>query len=150
MKINLDYIDSNAHKLIIGAFVLSIIFIMIGHVYKDKIQSLLKRPLYTVKSFDLDWWSVAHFLLFAFMGFVKPEYVMTFFSIGVAFEIFEDGMSSDTSTQLVNCKDKNVKNSMVGGLFCKGYEDSYWYGKADDIIINLLGYLTGQGIRRII
>jgi hypothetical protein len=149
MKINLDYIGANANKLIIGAFVFAVIFIMIGHIYKEQIQSLLKHPLYTVKSFDLDYWSVTHFLLFAFIGFVKPEHVMTFFSIGVAFEIFEDGMASDATTQLINCKDKNVKRSMTGDIFCKGYEDSYWYGKADDIIINLLGYLTGQGMRRL-
>jgi len=30
---------------------------------------------------------------------------------------------------------------------CNGFQDSYWYGKLDDIFINLLGYVTGQAIR---
>lgn len=147
-NIDIKYIDANVNKLIVSAMVVSIIFIMIGHIYKEQMQNLLLKPLYTVPSFDLDWWSVTHFLLYAFFGFVKPDYAFTFFTLGVMFEVFEDIMSSDINTKLVNCRIKKVRKSIIGKICCNGMQDSYWYSKIDDIFINLLGYVTGQGIRR--
>lgn len=132
-------------KLVIGAAVVSLIFIIIGHAYRDKIQALLQRPIYTVKEFNIDWWSVSHFMLFAFFGFVKPGYPLSFFTMGVVFEIFEDGMSSDATTQLHDCQIE--KESVIGSLMCNGHQDSYWYSKLDDIFINLLGYVCGQALR---
>ena len=132
-------------KLVIGAMVISILFIMIGHEFRDQIQSLLKRPIYKLKEVVFDWWSVSHFLLFAFFGFVKPNYPFSFFAAGILFEVFEDGMASDESTQLVNCPEK--KNSFIGRIMCNGQQDSYWYGKLDDIFMNLTGYVFGQAIR---
>jgi hypothetical protein len=132
-----------ADQLVFGAFVVSIIFIMIGHIYKNNIQSILKQPLITLKEVVMDWWSVMHFLLFAFFGFVKPGYPLSFFTIGVLFEIFEDGMSSDINTQLINCPRKGI----LSKIMCNGIQDGYWYGKADDIFSNLIGYVVGQSIR---
>ena len=136
-----------ANKLILGAMIASIIFIMIGHIYREQVQARLKTPLYTAKEVILDWWSVSHFLLFAFFGFVKPGYPLAFFTAGVFFEIFEDGMASDETTQLVNCTHKKERNSVIGGILCNGVQDGCWYGKVDDIFMNLLGYVVGQAIR---
>ena len=65
-KIDIKYIDANANKLIVGAMVVSFIFIMIGHIYKEQIQDLFLKPLYANQFFTLDWWSVTHFVLYAF------------------------------------------------------------------------------------
>ena len=130
-----------SNKLVLGAFVASIIFIMIGHIYKDAIQTVLKTEIYTIEKITFDYWSVSHFLLFAFIGFVKPHHQLSFFTIGCLFELFEDGMASDENTQIVNCINNN-KNIM-----CNGIQDGYWYGKADDVIVNLFGYIVGQSIR---
>jgi len=147
-KIDIKYIDANANKLIVGAMVVSFIFIMIVHIYKEQIQDLFLTPLYANQFFTLDWWSVMHFVLYAFFGFVKPGYTGSFFALGVMFEIFEDGMASDATTKLMNCNSKKVKNSITGKIFCNKKQDSYWYGKLDDVFINLLGYVTGQCIRQ--
>lgn len=138
-------IDTLQHRLLLGAFVVSIIFIIVGHIYQEQVQARLKTPLYTANQVILDWWSVSHFLLFAFFGFVKPGYPLSFFTMGVLFEVFEDGMASDATTQSINCT-KN-KKSIIGGVMCNGFQDSYWYGKIDDIFMNLIGYVTGQAIR---
>ena len=134
-----------ADKLVIGAFIVSILFIIIGHEFRDKIQEKLKHPLYKLKEVVFDWWSVTHFMLFAFFGFIKPNYPFSFFAAGILFEVFEDGMASDESTQLVNCPKE--KNSLIGKIMCNGVQDSYWYGKLDDIFMNLTGYVFGQAIR---
>jgi hypothetical protein len=108
----------------------------------NEIQDKLRTPLYSSENFIFNWWSLSHFLLFTFIGFIKPGYIGTFFTAGVLFEIFEDCMSSDDTTQLIDCKKE--KNSFCGNILCNGYNDSYWYSKSDDIIINLIGYITGQ------
>ena len=78
---------------------------------------------------------------------VFTRYPLAFFTAGVFFEIFEDGMASDETTQLVNCTYKKERNSVIGGIMCNGVQDGYWYGKVDDIFMNLLGYVVGQAIR---
>jgi hypothetical protein len=81
-----------------------------------------------------------------FIGFVKPDHAITFFVLGILFEIFEDGMASDSETQSINCV--GVKKSILQRVMCNGMEDSYWYGKIDDIAFNLIGYTIGQAIRK--
>jgi len=132
-------------QLVLGATIVALLFIIVGHIFRDSIQSVLKQPLCKVESFNLDWWSVTHFMLFAFFGFVMPGYPLSFFSLGVLFEVFEDGMSSDETTQLVDCTGK--KDKFIHTIMCNGFPDSYWYGKADDVVVNLLGYIVGQAIR---
>jgi len=78
-------------------------------------------------------------------GFLKPGYSLTFFTMGVIFEVFEYGLSSDKNTQLVNCIDN--KKNILSKILCRGIEDSYWYAKIDDIAVNLIGYIVGQAIR---
>lgn len=133
--------------LVIAGFVVSIIFVMIGHEYREFIQQRLKGSLVHIEAFDLDWWSVIHFALFAYFGFVKPNYPLTFFLAGCAFEVFEDSLASDATTKLMECTRKDVKNSTLGKIHCNGYKDSYWYGKVDDVMVNLIGYVTGQAVR---
>lgn len=140
-----EVVKQHPHRIIIVSIIISLIFIIFGHFYHETVQAALKKPLVHVKSFDLDWWSVSHFLLFALFGFVKPGYALSFFALGTGFEVFEDMMSSDSTTQLWDCVGR--KNHPCGKIFCNGIQDSYWYGKADDIAVNLIGYVTGQAIR---
>jgi hypothetical protein len=140
---NIKDLDTTPNRLVLGAIVISIIFIMIMHICKEQIQNILQTQLYTIKEVVIDLWSVTHFFIYAFFGFVKPGYPMSFFAMGSVFEIFEDGLASDETTQMVNCK----KKSLLSNIMCNGVQDSYWYGKIDDIFVNLLGYVTGQAIR---
>jgi hypothetical protein len=146
--VTINYIDDNANRIIFALLIVSIIFIMVGHIFQQKIQAMLKTPIVTIESFDLDYWSVSHFMLFAAIGFIKPDHAFTFFSLGVLFEILEDGLSSSKTTKIINCTKNSDKNSFIGSIMCSGYDDSYWYSKIDDIFINLLGYVTGQSIRK--
>jgi len=49
-------------KIIIILIILSLVFIIIGHIYQKIIQNALKKPIIRINQFDLDWWSVSHFL----------------------------------------------------------------------------------------
>ena len=50
-------------KLIIYLIIISISFICIGHKYRHNIQSKLKKKLYVIPSFTIDYWSISHFIL---------------------------------------------------------------------------------------
>lgn len=76
-NLNMKYIKT-ADNIIIILIILSLIFIIIGHQYRDKIQTPLKKPIIHISEFDLDWWSVSHFSLFAMFGFLKPGYAFSF------------------------------------------------------------------------
>ena len=137
----LKFIDSNSYALIIAFSIIAIIFIMIGHIFRDQIQLLLKNDLAVFPAIHLDWWSVVHFFLFSVFGFIIPNKPISFLILGAGFEAFEDYMASDAQTQLVNCTDPEKK------LWCRGKQDHYWYAKYDDVIVNTFGYLLGSGIR---
>ena len=132
------------NKLIVGVLVISMIFIMVGHIYKDQVQSILKQPLFELKNkIVFDWWSVTHLLLWSFIGFVKPNHPLSAFTFGIAFEILEDALSSNKNTQLVKCPNKGPVNKIM----CNGVQDGFWYGKADDLFSNIVGYIIGNSIR---
>ena len=141
-----DLVTKHPHKLAAAMIVISIIFIMIGHIWHEEIQAKLKQPIVHVNAFDIDWWSISHFMLFGFLGFIYPNRHMSFLGLGVAWEVFEDMLSNDSQTQLWDCK-RVGRRGLVGKLMCRGYEDAYWYGKIDDIAMNLLGFTLGSAIR---
>ena len=60
---------------------------------------------------------------------------------GVCFEIFEDSLASDENTQLVKCPTKGAN------IMCNGVQDGFWYGKADDLFSNIVGYIIGNAVR---
>ena len=61
--------------------------------------------------------------------------------MSIAWEIFEDYLSSRKTTQLVNCK---KTTSVFGKIWCNGsIETDYWYAKHDDIMWNAIGIICG-------
>jgi hypothetical protein len=137
----------NTH-IIVALGILSLIFIIIGHKYRDSIQLQLQQPLIVIPETILDWWSVSHFLLFMVFGLLEPGHHGKFFILGVLFEIIEDMLSADHSTQLADCtKPENKHHFIIGNIFCNGLNDDYWYGKWDDIFVNALGYTLGSSLR---
>jgi len=144
MDLFLNSLENYPNSIIIAVTILSIIFIMIGHVYREAIQAQLKNTIITVPKFDIDGWSITHFVLFMLFGFVQPGYPLTFMAVGVGWELFEDYLSADENTKLVSC---STDKGMLRNFMCNGIQDGYWYGKWDDILCNTLGYVIGSSIR---
>lgn len=138
----LNFIDSNKINIIIALCIIAILFIIVGHIYREQIQLVLKKEFVRFPSSSLDWWSVSHFVLFGIFGFLMPNYPLSFFTIGSIFELLEDYLSSDDSTQLCDCKTV-VKNK----VWCNGIQDDYWYMNPTDPWVNLTGYIVGSAVR---
>ena len=121
--------------------ILALIFIIIGHVFQDKIQEPLTKPLIVFPNTALDWWSISHFILFGIFGFCVPNKPLSAFSIGLLFELVEDFLSSNENTKLSDCVTNPIQ------FWCKGIQDGYWYMNPTDPWVNLTGYIVGSAIR---
>jgi hypothetical protein len=140
-----EWLDKYAVAIVIILTIVSLIFICIGHIHRKEIQLAMKKEIVTLPSTTLDIWSVSHFLLFAIFGFIIPERPVLFTTIGAAFEFAEDCLSSDATTQLANCKNKNTKQS--NPICWLSINDDYWYSNWSDIFVNSFGYIAGSAIR---
>ena len=138
-------LDKYRISIIIGLCILSLVFIMFGHKYRDQVQLVLKQELVKFPNASLDWWSISHFMLFGIFGFLVPEYPLTFFSLGVGFELVEDYLSSNKTTMLCDCVKSNGE-----GFWCNGYQDGYWYMNPTDPWVNLTCYIVGSAIRTVL
>jgi len=124
-------------KKVILPIIIAIVFIIYGHYYPDDIQ----KPMIDKKiNIDFDLWSLTHFVLFFYFGLIYPKKLTLFFIIGVIWELIEDYLAKNESTKLVDC------NVHKDSFWCNGFNDGYWYGKLDDVIVNCYGFLLGSYI----
>jgi hypothetical protein len=140
------FLDKYGMVIIVVLLVFSGVFIIVGHKYRDQVQLVLKKNFANLPDDNIDGWSISHLVLYAIIGFIKPNYHLTAFTIGAVFEVFEDYMAADKNTQLVNCSEPFKENG-TRKFFCNGRQDDYWYAKHSDIFWNLLGYTIGSAIR---
>ena len=139
-----EFINKYRIGICVGLTLLALLFIVVGHKYRDQVQTKLKKEFIKLPETTVDWWSISHILLYMIFGFLIPDKHTTFLLIGVIFEVLEDMLSSDKTTQLVNCTDSINKNNIM----CKfSINTDYWYGKWDDVFMNLLGYTLGSSAR---
>ena len=140
-----EFINNYAVGICIFLIIVAMAFIMIGHIWRDEVQLVLKHEFFKFPESSLDRWSVSHAMLFGIFGFLIPNRPLSFFTLGVVFELFEDFLSADESTQLVDCK--NNKQEAFGGIWCNGIQTDYWYMNPTDPWVNLTGYIIGSAIR---
>jgi hypothetical protein len=148
-----EFINKYKIGICIGLIILSLMFIMFGHCYKEQVQQVLKQELCKFPECSIDYWSISHFMLFGLFGFLIPDYPVSFFTIGTGFELIEDYLSSDSTTLYVDCSNPCGKDTMCNKdnsnrkIWCNGIQDGYWYSNATDSFVNLLGYVIGSAVR---
>ncbi len=139
-----EFINQHRIAICIVLCIIALIFIAIGHIYREQVQLALKREFIKLPATAFDWWSVSHALLFGIMGFLIPDYHTSFFLLGAGFEVIEDMLSGDKTTQLADC----MSASKESNIMCKfSINDDYWYAKWDDVFVNLAGYTLGSSLR---
>ena len=128
-----------------------ILFILVGHIYPDQIQSKLKHELATIDNFSIDWWSISHFMYFGILGYMLPTHLGELFIIGIIWEIIEDCLASPDNTQMIDCKSDTYtgikKKFQHFSCNITGLKKDYWYGKVSDIFFNSMGLIVGQYLR---
>lgn len=141
----MEYIDQYPIQIIIALLVLAVIIIVIGQTYGKELQDRMNLPYIRVPAFDLDAWSITHFMLFMTLGFIKPDYPLSFLMVGIGWEIVEDALAADKNTQLADCLSN--KEGLYKKIMCNGSQDGYWIANLDDLLCNMVGYLIGSAIR---
>jgi hypothetical protein len=148
-----SFINDNRIGICMALILVSMIFIMIGHMYRDQIQSVLKQEVCKFPECSIDYWSISHFMLYSIFGFLIPGYPLTAFTIGASFEFAEDYLAADENTLFANCKepcgrqDGFCTKDDTRKNWCNGVQDGYWYSNATDSFVNLLGYVVGSAMR---
>lgn len=142
----LKWLDDNWMLIIIVLIIVALVFICIGHIYRDAIQLAMKKDFLKLPATTVDWWSISHMVLFGLFGFIKPGYPLAALLAGAGFEVLEDYLSSDNTTQIVDCSITHDEDG-VRKFFCNGINTDYWYAKWDDVFWDILGYVVGQSIR---
>lgn len=147
-----QYINENRLGICFALCILALLFILVGHVYKDKIQSVLKYELCKFPECSIDYWSISHFMLFGVFGFLIPNYPLSAFAIGARFEFAEDYLASDNNKLFADCsspcgKDTLCTKQTPRRFWCNGIQDGYWYSNMTDSWVNLTGYVIGSALR---
>lgn len=108
-------------------------------------RDLLATPLYSHPICpDLDGWSATHLLFFGLLGLLYPGHHLAFFGAGVGWEVIETALGqnrfevSGKRVQLIGEQDADGVST--------GKDDTYWYGKASDIIVDVGAYSLGSAI----
>lgn len=122
-----------------------VLFIIIKTPTMKSIQDNMRHKFLTNKCFYLDGWSLSHFILYVYFGFMFPEYFIEFLLIGAGVEVFES-----TACKVPKIFSKQCADSQ--SLVCKSINSvrdcQYWYGKLDDLFVNMAGYVTGCALRK--
>ena len=129
-------------KEIFGIAILSLIMILIIILYgtyrcknssfKDPFtKTIFPKPL---KNY-LDGWGLFHFLFYALLTSLYPNYWIHIFIIGILWEIIETSVKNKPF-YIGKCN-VNISTDELNG---------WWYGRYEDIIMNSFGQLFGYWI----
>ena len=83
----------------------------------------------------LDGWSITHYCLYVVFGYLYPNVLVVTISLGILWELFETYVGI-------------YKPDVISGFgFCELSNNRYkvwWYGKWSDVVLNILGFLSGM------
>ena len=115
------------------------ILVIIAYAIILCMMNIKKDPLETEPIiWDIDGWSITHFVFFLFLGYLFPGHFLFILILGSSWELVEYWIGKNNKTLMrgVECNLNKLK------------KDEWWYGKMSDLFINLLGYLVGAYIAR--
>lgn len=125
--------------------ILCILLIALGNIFQLSVQKKMKTPLLQLSEVTVDWWSISHVILYVYFGYHFPDYFIEFLILGAIWEIFENIFCKESFQKIIGCTKSN-------SLFCRTMNQlktcDYWYGKFDDIAMNMLGFVVGVLLRK--
>jgi hypothetical protein len=78
--------------------------------------------------------------LYIYFGYQFPDYFAEFLVIGSLWELFETMFCRETFHGIIGCRNND-------NFVCKSIDKisscDYWYGKLDDLVMNMIGFTIG-------
>ena len=113
-------------KRVLPIIIVSVIVIGLAGFLPRDFQTGPEKPLFHIfgKLIPVSWWRISHLLLHMWFGFWFPNHMWLFLTMGVMWEFTEVGMG-------------------------KFYNQKYWVGSVEDIVMNLIGFNLGAMINNL-
>jgi len=161
----MNYIDPNSKDCILpqckeckGVYkifflifiVICFYFIILKLFYKTNEQKI-QNDILNVKVVDVpflenccSWWPISHFILFFILGLLFPQCGLLVISVGIGWEIFETILSYLGN----NSERQAIREDSLSENY--EYSHNWWAGSFKDIIMNILGFITGYTLVKLI
>ena len=99
----------------------------------------------------IDGWIISHFVAFAIIGTLYPDTLILSTILGILWEIFEIGLGKIKPSFLKGITDcGNGKHEKGNPALTNDQKDGYWwYGKGEDVVADVLGFLFGKYVLRL-
>jgi len=131
---------AGAYRIItvIVVFILFYYLFLKGSVGDGKI-AVNDRMNYKVFDFPLlenccSWWPISHFFMFFVLGVLFPDCGVLLVTLGVMWELFEEGMDKLSGRERQKIKTASGKVE---------YSQNWWAGSMKDVIMNTAGFAAG-------
>lgn len=127
-------------RFIIPVILSVLVIYLIGYHYRQ-LHVYMKTPFFDKFGLVLDGWSLSHFLLYVYFGYNFPENYAEFLVIGLLWELIECSCKGLFNIPLIKDIEKMLCNYFDG-------DKTYWYGKLDDVAVNMMGFAVGAWLAR--
>jgi len=104
-------------------------------------QIATQDPMGVTVAGPLCWWSISHFIFYFILGLLCWRHWMWILAIGILWELFEYGVG------VVLYSNSLVTQTKHPG---KHYYDRWMTGNPWDIVMNVLGYLSGVLLAKLV
>jgi len=100
----------------------------------------------------VDGWLLSHFILFALAGYFFPKHFYVAVIIGILWELVEYSFGIHTPGFL-KCTHQDKSKAKFQYLHknkdktLAEKNDAWWYGRYEDVIVDILGFITGYFIK---
>lgn len=101
-------------------------------------ETLVDPLLYDINGTFINGWLISHYVVFFLAGYFYPTTFKLAMIIGIIWEICE---------YIIGYFSKNMSDSL--GIRIKKTKN-WWYGQYKDVIVNLLGFISGRYLHRLL
>lgn len=129
--------------------ILIILIILIGSSYNRLIHNRMSYTFFKFHGLELDVWSLSHVLLYTYFGYNFPQYFVEFLILGSLWEVVESVFCKDIFSKILGCNSENYNSNFVCRSMINNQNCTYWYGKVDDIALNMIGFVIGVYIAKL-
>lgn len=129
--------------------ILIILIILIGSSYYELFQTKMSYTLFKFYGLEFDIWSLSHVLLYIYFGYMFPGFFVEFLIFGSIWELLESIYRKDIVRKILGCNEKNYNSNLVCRVMMHTQDCRYWYGKVDDIAVNMIGFVIGAYIAKL-
>ena len=124
--------------------IICLLLVIAGQFLKP-IYGKMKNVLFTFQGIIVDWWSISHIILYIYFGYKFPNSFAEFLIIGSIWEVIEAFLCRENFEKITQCRDSE---NIVCRNMRKFNSCDYWYGRIDDVAMNMIGFTIGAAIHK--